>query len=153
MPVGAIKDRDFVKFYIATDLYGPYALPSQRQNNLVSSFYWIGVSRSYHFYKPAQVEFEHYGACDPSHYQLLSCEDDDESYTMGPVDYELSFTVQDDTSLCTFQTNHLCFYCLFCHKDQIPVNRIAAFYLKPEKFHHLNHLSLKYGSVFLLSYA
>ena len=29
VPVGAIKDRDFVKFYIATDLYGPYALPSQ----------------------------------------------------------------------------------------------------------------------------
>ena len=143
VPVGAINDRDFVKFYIATDLYGPYALPSQRLNNLVSPFYWIGVAGSYHFQKPAQVEFEHYGACDPSHYQLLCCEDDDESYTMRPVGYELSFTVQDDTSLCTFQTNHLCSYCLFCHKDQIPVNRIAAFYLKPEKFHHLDHFKFE----------
>ena len=82
VPAGAIEYRDCVKFYIATDLYGPYALPSQCQNNLISPFYWIGVSGLYHFQKPAQVEFEHFGASDPSHYQLLSCEDDDESYTM-----------------------------------------------------------------------
>ena len=48
VPAGAIKYRDCVKFYIATDLYGPYALPSQCQNNLISPFYWIGVSGLYH---------------------------------------------------------------------------------------------------------
>ena len=143
VPAGAIKYRDCVKFYIATDLYGPYALPSQCQNNLVSPFYWIGVSGLYHFQKPAQVEFEHFGACDPSHYQLLSCEDDDESYTMQPVDYELSFTVQDDTSFCTFHTSQFCSYCLFCHQDQIPRNKIGAFYLKPETFHHLSHCRIE----------
>ena len=137
VPAGAIKDRDLVKFYIATDLYGPYALPSQHQNNLVSPFYWIGVTGSYCFHKPVQVDFEHFGACDPSHYQLLCCEDDDKSYTMRPVDYDVRFTVQDDTSLCTFQTSHLCSYCLFCHQDQIPINIIGAFYLKPNNFHHL----------------
>ena len=144
VPAGAIKDRDFVQFYIATDLYGPYALPSQHQNNLVSPFYWIGVTGSYCFHKPVQVEFEHYGACDPSHYQLLCCEDDDESYTMRPVgNCNVRFTVQDDTSLCTFQANHLCSYCLFCHRDQIPINRIGAFYLKPENFHNLNHFRVE----------
>ena len=143
VPAGAIKDRDFVKFYIATDLYGPYALPSQRQNNLVSPYYWIGVTGLYCFQKSVQVEFEHYGACDPSHCQLLCCEDDDKSYTMRPVDCELSFTVRDETSLCTFQTNHLCSYCLFCHRDQIPINRIGAFYLKPENFQNLNHFRVE----------
>ena len=143
VPVGAIKDRDLAKFYIATDLYGPYALPSQRINNLVSPYYWVGVTGSYHFQKPAQVEFEHFGACDPSHYQLLCCEDDDESYTMRPVDYELSFTVQDDISWCTFNTYKFCSYCLFGHQDQIPKNRIDAFYLKPENFHHLNQFRVE----------
>ena len=143
VPVGAIKDGDFVKFYIATDLFGPYALPSKHQNNLVSPYYWIGVTGSYHFQIPVEVEFEHFGACDPSHYQLLCCEDDDESYTMQPVDHELSFTVQDNTSLCTFQTNHLCSYCLFCHQDEIPKNRIGAYYLKPEDFHHLNYFKVE----------
>ena len=49
VPAGAIKYRDCVKFYIATDLYGPYALPSQCQNNLISPFYWIGVCGLYLF--------------------------------------------------------------------------------------------------------
>ena len=96
---------DLVTFHIATGLFGPFVLPSKCQ---ASPYYWIGVnvSGSYHFQKPVQVEFEHFGACDPSHYQLLCCEDDDESYTMQPVDYELSFSVRGNISWCTFHTNH-----------------------------------------------
>ena len=93
VPAGAIKGGDLVTFHIATGLFGPFVLPSKCQTNLASLYYWIGVSGSYHFQKPVKVEFEHFGACDPSHYQLLCCEDDDESYTMRPVDCGLSFSV------------------------------------------------------------
>ena len=107
---------------------------------MVSPFYWIGVTGSYCSHKPVQVEFEHFGAYDSSHFQLLCCEDDDESCTMQPVDYDVRFTVRDDTSLYTFQTNRLRFYCLFCHQDLTPINKIGAFYLN---FHNLNHFRVK----------
>ena len=125
---------------LASDLYSPFVLPSKHQSDVVSPYYWIGVSGSYRFLKPVQVEFEHFAVvttCDPSHYQLLCCEDDDESYTMRPVDYELNFTVRGDISLCTFYTDHFCSYCLFhgC-KDPI-INRIAALYLKTKDYQFL----------------
>ena len=85
IPKGAIKEGDVVTFSIASDLYRSFVLPSNHQVDLVSPYYWIRVSGSYHFHKPVQVEFEHFAvvtACDPSHYQLLSCEDDDKSYIM-----------------------------------------------------------------------
>ena len=145
VPKGAIDNADFVKFYIATDLYGPFCLPSQCQSNLVSPYYWIGVTASYRFLKPVKVEFQHYAVIkDPSHYQLLSCEDDDESYTMRPaVDIDLDLTVRDGTSLCAFVTHHFCSYCLFCHQDQVPTTQIGAFFLKPENFQHLIHFKVE----------
>ena len=112
VPEGAIHDRDQVIICIGTDSYAPFVLPSQRQTDLVSPYYWIGIVSSYYFRQSIQVEFEYYGACDTSHYQLLSCEIDDESYTMRPVDYDLSFKVQDNVSLCSFQTYHFCSHCL-----------------------------------------
>ena len=144
IPKGAIKDGDLVTLCLASDLYGPFVLPSKHQANVVSPYYWIEVSRSYCFYKPIQVEFQHFAvvsACDPSHFQLLCCEDNDESYTMQPVDYELSFTVQDDISWCSFYTDHFCSYCLFpgC-KDPI-INRIAAIYLKTKNYQCLTHFT------------
>ena len=102
IPKGAIKEGDVVTFSIASDLYGPFILPSKCQADFVSPYYWIGVSGSYQFHKPVRVEFEHFAvvtACDPSHYQLPSCEDDDKSYTMQPIDCDLNFTVQSDLSL------------------------------------------------------
>ena len=140
IPVGAIKNGDLVTLSIASDLYGPFVFPSKCQADIVSSYYWIGVSESYLFQKPVQVEFQHYAvvtACDPSHYQLLCCEDDDESYTMRQaVGCSPKFTVQGDRSWCSFYTYHFCSYCLFpgC-KDPI-INRIAAIYLKTEDSHH-----------------
>ena len=134
IPRGAIEIGDLVKLSMSVSLYGPFVLPSKCQANLVSPYYWIGVGRSYQFRKPIEVEFEHFGACDPSHYQLLCCEDDDESYTMQPVDYKLSFTVRDEILLCKFQTCHFCSYCL-SHACKDPViNKIGAFFLKPQKF-------------------
>ena len=143
VPNGAIDHADFVKFYIATDLYGPFCLPSQCQSNLVSPYYWIGVTASYRFLKPVKVEFEHYAVIkDPSHYQLLSCEDDDESYTMRPAgDIDLDLTVRDGTSLCAFVTHHFCSYCLYCHPDQVPTTQIGAFFLKPKDFQ--NHFKVE----------
>ena len=41
IPKGAIKNGDFVKFYLATDLYGPFKLPSHDQNNLASPYYGL----------------------------------------------------------------------------------------------------------------
>ena len=144
IPKGAIKEGDKVTFSIASDLYGPFVLPSKRQADLVSPYYWIGVSESYHFHKPIKVEFEHYAVvttCDPSHYQLLCCEDDDESYTMRPVDNELGFTVRDGIALCTFETYEFCSYCLY-HGCEDPVdNRIVAIYLKSRDFQFSNHFT------------
>ena len=144
IPKGAVEEGHSIIFYIATGLYGPFILPSQCQTDLASPYYWIRVTGSYHFQKPVQVEFEHYGACDPSHYQLLSCEDDDESYTMRRVDYDLSFTVRDDNiAVCTFQTCHFCSYCLFHGCKDPKINRIVASYLKPANFKNLNHFTVE----------
>ena len=146
IPKDTIKDGDVVMFSIASDLYGPFVLPSKRQADLASPYYWIGVSGSYHFQKPVKVEFEHFvvvTACDPSHYQLLTCEDDDKSYTMQPVKCDLNFTMQGDISLCTFETRKFCSYCLYhgC-KDPI-INRIAAIYLKSKRFQYLTTFTVE----------
>ena len=155
IPEGAIKDGDVVTFSIASDLYGPFVLPSKRQADLVSPYYWIGVSGSYHFHKPVQVEFEHYAvvtACDPLHYQLLSCEDDDESYTMRPVDYELVFTVQGNISLCTFETCEFCSYCLYHGCNDPVINRIAAIYLKDRGFQYSDYFTVEIWFSFPISH-
>ena len=152
IPKGTTKEGDSVTFSIAASLCGPFVLPSRCQADLASPYYWIGVTESYHFKKPVRVKFEHYGACVPSHYQLLTCEDDDVSYTMRPVDYELSFEVEDDVSLCTFQTNHFCSYCLFhCCKDP-NINRIGAYYLKPENFQILDQFRVEIWFSFPISH-
>ena len=145
IPEGAIKDGDLVTLSLASDLYGPFVLPSKCQSDVVSPYYWIGVTGSYHFQKPVQVELEHFAivtTCDPSHYQLLCCEDDDESYTMQPaVGCNLRFTEQDDISWCTFYTDHFCSYCVYpgC-KDPI-INRIAALYLKTKDYQRSTHFT------------
>ena len=139
IPEGAIRPGVMVNFYIAVGLYGHFVLPSNCLINLASPYYWVEVSRSYHFQKPIQVEFEHFGACDPSHYQLLCCEDDDESYTMRPVGYNLNFKVQDNISRCTFETQNFCSYCLYHNCRDPMINRICALYLKPANFQCLNH--------------
>ena len=120
IPKGAIKKGDSVEICISTHLYRPFVLPSHCLANLASPFYWIGVTGSYHFQKPIQVEFEHFAvvtACDPLHYQLLTCEDDDASHIMRPVNCELRF---DNESHCTFYTDHFCSYCLH-HKCKDPI--------------------------------
>ena len=145
IPEGAVKDDDIVTLTLASDLYGPYILPSKRQSDVVSPYYWIGVRGSYHFQKSVHVEFQHFAvvtACDPSHFQLLCCEDNDESYTMRPaVDCNPRFTVQDDISWCSFYTDHFCSYCVYpgC-KDPI-INRIAALYLKTKDYQCLTHFT------------
>lgn len=136
IPEGAIGVEDFVSICTSTSLYGPYNVPVHFQADMTtgkcSPYYWIRVSGSCNFYKPIQVEFQHYGACDLSHYQLLCCEDDDKSCTMQPVDYELSFTERGNISWCTFQTYHFCSYCLYHEcKDHVGLNKIIALYLKP----------------------
>ena len=131
----AIKEGNSVIFYIAVDLYGPFVIPSDCETdlNLSSPYYWVGVAGSCDFQEPIEVEFEHFGACDSSHYQLLCCGDDDESYTMRPVDYKLSFRVQGDISLCRFQTHHFCSCCLRhdYKEDKKDIHRIGVLYLKP----------------------
>ena len=156
IPKGAIKDGDVVTFSIASDLYGPFVLPvSNSQVSLVSPYYWIGVSESYHFQKPVQVEFEHYAvvtACDPSHYQLFTCEDNDKSYTMRPVDYDLDFTMQGDISLCTFETCEFCSYCLYHGCKDPVINRIAAIYLKTRDFQYSNRFTVEIWFSLPISY-
>ena len=145
IPKGAIKDGDLVTLSLASDLYGPFVLPSKCQSDVVSPYYWIRVSGSYHFQKPVQVEFQHFAvvtACDPSHYQLLFCEDDDKSYTMQPaVGCNPTFTVQDNISWCTFNTNHFCSYCIFSGCEDPVINRIAAIYLKTKDYQRLSHFT------------
>ena len=155
VPKGAIQDKQLVTFYIATDLYsGQFKLPSQTQTDIVSPYYWIGVTKSNHFQKPIQVEFEHFAvvtACDPSHFQLLSCEDDDESYTMQSSGYEVKFKLQDDISLCTFETYHFCSYCLHCSCKDPRINRISALYLKPQSYQYLHKYTVQIWFSFPIS--
>ena len=156
IPKGAIKDGDSVTLCIASDLYGPFMFPSICQVDVVSPYYWIGVTGSYHFQMPVQVEFEHFAvvtACDPSHYQLLTCEDDDESYVMQPaVGCNLSFTIQDNISWCTFCTEHFCSYCLSHNCEDPIVNRIAALYLKTKDFQYLNYFTVEIWFTFVISH-
>ena len=135
IPRGAISVGDIITFYVAVSLYSSFMLPLAE--HLASPYYWIGVTGSYNFQKPIEVEFEHYGACNPSHYRLLVCKDNDKTYTMQPaVNKVLEFTALGDRSLCRFQTYHLCSYCL-CHTSEddkcknSSTYRIAALYLKP----------------------
>ena len=104
--------------------------------------------------KPVQVEFEHFAvvtACDPSYYQLLTCEDNDKCYTMQPVNYDLGFKEQDGISWCTFQTCHFCSYCL-CHDCKDPViNKIAALYLRTNDFQHLDNFTAEIWFSFPIS--
>ena len=146
IPKGAIKEGDEVTFSVASDLYGPFVLPSNRQTDLVSPYYWIGVDGSYNFHIPVQIEFEHFAvvtACDPLHYQLLCCEDDDESYTMRPVGYELDFKVHDGISMCAFKTKHFCSTCLYHGCEDPMVNRVVALCLKSDNFQHLTYFTVE----------
>ena len=146
IPKGAVKDGNLVEIFIATDLYGPFVLPSNCKADLVSPYYWIGVSGSYSFQKPVKVEFEHFAvvsACDPSHFQLLTCEDEDESHTMQCVSYNLDFTLQGDISLCTFETYKFCSYCLLHGCKDPVINRIAAIYLKSKEVQHSNPFTVE----------
>ena len=148
IPEGAIKEGDSVTFSIATGFCGPFIIPTNRRTDVISPYYWIGVTE-YHFHKPVQVVFEHFGACDPSHYQLLCCEDDDKSYSMRPVDCELNFFVQ---GLCGFYTTDFCSYCLFHHADDPVINKIGAFLLKPENYRFLNQFTVEIWFSFTNSY-
>ena len=135
IPRGAISVGDIITFYVVVSLYCSFMLPLAER--LASPYYWIGVTGSYNFQKPIEVEFEHYGACNPSHYRLLVCEDNDKTYTMQPaVNKVLEFTALGDRSLCRFQTYHFCSYCLsHTSEDDKCKNsstyRIAALHLKP----------------------
>lgn len=161
IPKGAIKSEDMVTIATATDLYGPgFAIPSQFQTTgkLVSPYYWIGVAGSYNFQKPIQVEFEHFSAVitSPSHYVLLACEDSStkefHTYDMLPTKYHLNFKVNDDISLCTFETYDFCSYCLLHCYQHHAKNRIGAYYLKPKNFQHLNHFSVEIWFSFPISH-
>ena len=152
IPEGAIKQGEWIDLYIATDLYGPFKLPSGCQATLASPYYCIEVTGSYQFHKPVLVEFEHFAvvtACDPSHYQLFCCEDDDKSFIMQPVDCSLML---DGSSWCTFNTYHFCSYCLFHNCEHPMINRIGIFFLKPKHFQVLNHFALEVWFSFPLKY-
>ena len=143
IPKGAIKEGDVVIISVASNLHGPFVLPSKCQTDLVSPYYWIRVSGSYHFYKPVQVEFEHFAvvtACNPSHYLLMTCEDTDKSYTMRPVDNGLHFSVQGNISLCTFEAYEFCSYCLYHGCTDPVINRIAAIYLKNKDYQYFRDM-------------
>ena len=122
-------------------------LPSKCEADLASPYYWIRVTESYHFQKPIQVEFQHFAvvtACDPSHYQLFSCEDDDEDRIMRPaVEHDLDFTVRGDISLCIFQTQHFCSFCLYHNCKDPMINIIGAYYLKPKNLQTLDCFSIE----------
>ena len=145
IPKDAISKGDSVTFYTVVDLCGPFVFPLRSRTNLASPYYWIGVTGSYHFQKLVQVEFEHFAVItDPSHFQLLSCKDDDDSYTMQPVDYD--FKLQG--SSCTFKTCHFCSYCLHYYKlkGKEPItdkNRIGVFYLKPKNYQSLSSFTVE----------
>ena len=144
IPEGAIKDGDVVKFYFATALYGHFVLPSNRQTDLVSPYYWIGASRSYYFRKPVRIQFEHFAAVtNPSHYQLFACEDDDKSNTMQSIDYNLGVKAHGDRSWFTYLTKHFCSYCLLHNYKGLVVNKISAFCLKPNNFQDLDHFTVE----------
>ena len=147
VPRGAIRRGDLVLFATATDLFGSFVLPSKCEADLASPYYWIRVTESYRFQKPVQVQFEHFAvvtACDPSHYQLLCCEDDDEDHIMQPaVEHDLDFTVRGDISLCIFQTHHFCLCCLRHNCKDPMINMIGAYYLKPETFQTFDHFSVE----------
>ena len=143
IPSGAIQKHDLVMFAIATSLYGPFELPLKchAATDLISPYYWVRVTGSYRFLKPIQVEFEHFAAltatCDSSHYQLLTCKDH-VSHTMQPVDCDLTFKIRDDNiSLCSFETNHFCSYCLKQSCKHQVTNRIGAYYLIPHSFKNI----------------
>ena len=155
VPKGTVWRGDHITFCIVTNLYGPFFIPSQCQTDVMSPYYWIGVTGSYHFQKPVQVEFQHYAvvtACDPSHYQLLSCEDDDIFYTMQPVDYDLNFKVEGDILWCTFKTCHFCSYCLYHGCKDPKISRVTAIYLKTKDFQYLNHFTAEIWFSFPISY-
>ena len=153
IPKDAIKKGDLVTFSIAADFYGPFVLPSKCQTDLVSPFYWIRVSESYHFTKPIKVEFEHSAViCNPSHFYLLTCKDDDKTYTMQPSDCEVTLTIQDDKSLCVFETYHFCSYCLNRGCTDPLINRIVALYLKPKDFQYSDRFSVQIWFSFTTSY-
>ena len=154
VPKGAIRRGDLVMFATATDLFASFILPSNSKCHtyLASPYYWIGVTGLYHFQIPVEVEFQHFGACDPSHYQLLCCEDDDESYAMRPVDYELSFKIQGGTFWCTFQALQLCSYCLDHDCSDPMMNKIGVYYLKPKNFHCLDFFMVEIWFSFPISH-
>ena len=155
IPKGAIGHRDHITFCMVTNLYGPFVIPSQCQTDVMSPYYWIGVAGSYHFQIPVQVEFQHFAvvtACDPSHYQLLCCKDDDEFYNMQPVDYDLSFKIEDDISWCTFKTCHFCSFCLYHGCKDPKISRVNAIFLKTKDFQCLNHFTAEIWFSFPISY-
>ena len=153
IPEGAIKDGDVVKFYFATALYGSFVFHSHCQTDLVSPYYWIGVSGSYCFQKPVQIQFEHFAAVtNPSHYRLFTCEDDDKSNTMRSVDYNLGVKVQGDRSWFTYLTKHFCSYCLLHNYKGLVVNKITAFCLKPKNFQVLDHFTIEIWFSLPISY-
>ena len=152
---GAIRRGDHITFCMVTNLYDPFNIPSQCQTDVMSPYYWIGVTGSYCFQKLVQVEFQHYAVvtvCDPSHYQLLSCEDHDKSYTMQPVDYDLNFKVEDDISWCTFTTHQFCSYCLYHGCRDCKISRVTAVFLKTKDFQCKDHFTAEIWFSFPTNY-
>ena len=144
VPKGAIKEGDLVKFYVATNSYGSFVLPAK--GDLVSPYFWIGVSELYNFKKLVRVEFEHFAfvtITNLSHYQLLCCEDDDVSHTMKPVEYNLGVKSQGDRSFFTYLTNHLCSYCLLHNGEGPVINRISVICLKPRNYQRLDDFTVE----------
>ena len=145
VPRGAIRRGDLVLFATATDLFGSFVLPSKCEADLANPYYWIRVTESYCFQKPIQVEFQHFAvvtACDPSHYQFLCCEDEDR-FMQPAVEHDLDFTERGDISLCIFQTQHFCSFCLYHNCKDPMINMIGAYYLKPENLQTLDRFSIE----------
>ena len=72
---------------------------------------------------------------------------------MQPIDCDLSFKVEGDTSWCTFETIYFGSYCLYRkHKQPTQKNRISAFYLKPVNFQFLDHFTVEVWFSFPISY-
>ena len=59
------------------------------------------------------------------------------------VNRDLQLTVRGDISLCTFQTNHFCSFCLRHNYEDPMVNRISVYYLKPKNIQSLDYFSVE----------
>jgi len=120
LPRGAIRKGDLVDIQVATSLFSDDQFTFQSSHDiseLTSPICWIGAS--YLFLKAVHVEIEHVAdISNPENYSLLTCGDNTD-LVMRPVSHSYRFEIlESHKSLCTFETDHFCSYCVkYKHKE------------------------------------